>query len=94
MKPQPPKYTALYRVFDIRKTTKKAACEKIVGSNKEKLRREIYTKMTAERPILWAIYDNSSGECVSGGIVAARKRATTIWGKRYIKDIAPRFFNV
>lgn len=94
MKPQPPKYMALYRVFDIRKTTKKAACEKIEGSNKEKLRREIYTHITAEQPIVWAIYDNSSGECVSGGIAAARAADTIIWSKRYIKDIAPRFFNV
>jgi len=93
MKPQPPKYTALYKVFDIRKTTKKAACEKIVGSNKEKLRQEIYTHITAEMPIVWAIFD-SGGQCVSGGIAAARVTETTIWSKRYIKDIAPRFFNV
>ncbi len=86
------KYTALYRAFNIRESRKKLRAEKIEGNNKEKLRQEVYTHKTAEQPIVWAIYDNISGECVSGGIATARTTETIIWSKRYIKDIAPRFF--
>lgn len=87
------KYTALYKVFDIRKDNKKARIEKIEGCNKEKLKKEIAAKVTQGQSYVWAIY-NDSGICVYGGIAAARITETIIWDKRYIKDIAPRFFNV
>lgn len=86
------KYTALYKVFDLRKANKKTIFESIKGSNKEKLKKEIAAKVTPGQSYVWAIY-NDDGICVYGGIAAARITETTIWRKQYIKDIAPRFFD-
>lgn len=85
------KYTALYKEFDIRRADKRTPVEKIEGNNKEKLKKEIAAKATQGQSYVWAIY-NDDGICVYGGIAAARITETIIWDKRYIKDIAPRFF--
>ncbi len=85
------KYTALYKVFDIRKRSKRSDVGKIEGNNKEKLKKEIAAKVTPEQSYVWAVFDRN-GVCVYGGIAAARITETIIWNKRYIKDIAPRFF--
>ena len=85
------KYTALYRVFDIRESRKMSKVEKIEGNNKEKLKKEIAAKVTPEQSYVWAVFDNK-GECVYGGIMSARITETIIWDKRYVKGIAQRFF--
>jgi hypothetical protein len=85
------KYTALYKVFDIRKPCKRSEVGKIEGNNKEKLKKEIAAKVTPEQSYVWAVFDRD-GMCVYGGIAAARIMEAIIWNKQYIQDIAPRFF--
>lgn len=90
MKPQPPKYTALYKVFYIYNDKEIEICQK-EGNNKATLYKEIKAIATAEQPIVWAIYDRC-GVCVSGGVANSIRGVGAVWAAERCVRLAKCIF--
>ena len=91
-KPNPNKYTALYRTFNpIGSCNNAIKTGKIIGNNLSEMIKEITQNATRETNVLWAIFTND-GTCVNGGIASVYKTFDHKWKTTNIQDMAQRYF--